>query len=174
MEIMLRCAVPDRPGALAELAGVIGAVGADIQAVDVVDHVDGVALDDLVVVVTDPHRLRALLDRVGELPDITVVHAAPSRGHPGDSVTRFAVGLEAVLSGAMEPVEGVRTLAGGLLRATTADVVDPSEAPTEADGVLTVPFTDRCLVLRRDYPFTDTERARATALARVCAEAAAR
>jgi acetolactate synthase regulatory subunit len=174
VEIMLRCAVPDRPGALAELAGVIGATGADIEAVDVVDTVDGVALDDLVVVVADPRHLRALLDKIAALPDVEVVHAAPSRGAPGDAVTRLAVGLESVLTGAMGADDGLATLAGGLLRADAVEVVDAEAAPRERDGVLVVPIGARRVVVRRSYAFTRTERERVLALVRVCAEAARR
>jgi hypothetical protein len=172
MEIILRCAVPDRPGALAELAGVIGACGADIQAVDVVDHVDGLALDDLVVVVTDARHLRALLDRIREVPGLRLVHAAPSRGHPGDAVTRLAMSLQGVLSGAMTADHGVAALTGGLLRADAVDIMAPDDAPDERTGVLVVPLGTQRVVLRRSYPFTPTERQRAMALVRVCEEAA--
>jgi len=54
---MLRCSVPDRPGALAVLAGTIGEAGGDIQAVDVVEHGESDALDDLVVVFDDVQQL---------------------------------------------------------------------------------------------------------------------
>lgn len=171
---MLRCAMPDRPGALAELAGLIGECGSDIEAVDVVEVVDGIALDDLVIIVTGPRHLRDLLDRVAELPEVSVVHAAPSRGHPGDAVTRMAVGLESVLTGAMEPDHGVATLVGGLLRADAVELVPFDDAPRERDGVLVIAYGDRRAVISRGYPFTQAERERATALVRVCAEAARR
>lgn len=174
MEISLRCAVPDRPGALAELAGVIATCGGDIEAVDVVEVTDGIALDDLVVVVSDPAHLRRLLGALAEVDDVEVVHAAPSRGHPGDAVTRFAVGLEAVLNGAMDPERGVTTLLGGLLRADEVEIVSSEDAPDEDAGVLIVPVASGRLVLRRSFAFTDTERGRAAALARVCAEAGRR
>lgn len=174
VEIILRCAIPDRPGALAELAGVIGASGADIQAVDVIDHVDGVALDDLVVVVESPRHLRDLLDRIAELADVDVVHAAPSRGHPGDAVTRLAMGLQSVLDGSMDPDHGIATLAGGLLRADAVDIVAADAAPAERSGVLVVPAGDRRVVVRRSYAFTATERERALAVIRACHEATRR
>lgn len=172
MEIILRCAVPDRPGALAELAGVVGEAGGDIEAVDVVDVVDGRALDDLVVVLASPAQLRDLLDRLRAVPDVTVVHAGPSRGHPGDGVTRLAVGLGAILSGAMDPDHGVEALAGGLLRADTVELVAVEEAPPESECVAVATLGDRRVVVRRGYALTPTERERLRALVRVCAEAA--
>lgn len=172
MEVVVRCSVPDRPGALAALAGAIGQAGGDIQAVDVVEQSGREALDDLVVVVDDATQLSALLDRVREVPGLTLVHAGPSRGHPGDAVTRLAVGLEAVLNGAMTLDSGVQTLLGGLLRASSAEIVPADRAPGGTDKRLVLPFDDRALVLSRDYRFTSTERERAQALLRVALEAA--
>lgn len=168
---MLRCAIPDRPGALAGLAGAIGAAGGDILAVDVVEHDGGRALDDLVVLLPGGD-MRRLLDGIGRLEGVEVVHAGPSRGHPGDAAIRLAVGLEAVLGGAMAPERGVVTIIGGLLRVREATLVPAGEAPRERDGVLVVPLDARALVLRRDYRFTRTERERALAVARLCQEVA--
>jgi hypothetical protein len=168
MEVMLRCTMTDRPGSLAALTHAIGEAGGDIQAVDVVEHDGGVALDDLVVVVRSGAHLRALLDQLGELEGVEVVHAGPSRGHPGDAVTRLAVGLEAVLNGAMAPSQGVTTLLGGLLRVTSAELVRAPHAPADGDSTMVLPFGAHVLVLTREYRFTSTERHRAAALARLC------
>jgi hypothetical protein len=170
VEISMRCAVDDRPGALAHLAGAIAAVGADIEAVDVVDAEGGKALDDLVVVVRDPGHLRELLAALERLDDVEVVHAGPSRGHPGDAVTRMAVGLQSILNGAMDPERGVTTLLAGLLRADDVTIVPREEAPPEADGLLLVPMPPRVVVVRRAYAFCRTEEERALALVRACAE----
>jgi hypothetical protein len=173
VEIMLRCAVADRPGALAELAGVIGGTGADIESLEVVHVEDGTALDDLVCVVRDPQHLRELLAAVEALPQVEVVHASLSRGHPGDAVTRLAVGLEAIITGAMPPERGLTTLLGGLLHAEEV-VLTPAElAPAERKGVMVVPFGEARVALRRSYAFSATERSRALALLRICEQAVA-
>lgn len=170
----MRVALPDRPGALARLARAIGDAGVDIAAVDVVEAADGVALDDLVVVVEDPSALRGLVDAIAALEGVDLVHAGPSRGQPGDAVSRLALGLESLLNGAMTVDDGIRTLVGGLLRADLAELVPAAEAPRrENDRVVVLPVDDRVLVVRRDYRFTDTERSRAAAIVNVCVEAAA-
>jgi len=171
MEIMLRCSVPDRPGALGELTGAIGRFGGDIQAVEVVETEDGRALDDLVIVV-EPEGLTRLMDGVRGLPDVEVVHVGPSRGHPGDAVTRLALGLQSLLDGAMTEENGVSALVGGLLRADSVDLVPAREAPRGNARTLVLPFDDRALVVRRVYRFTDTERERTEALVRVTLQAA--
>ncbi|MGH8907350.1 MAG: ACT domain-containing protein [Egibacteraceae bacterium] len=171
MEILLRCAVPDRPGALAALAGAIGSAGGDIEAVDVVESEDGTALDDLFVRVSGPEGLRAVVENVRAVEGVKLIHAGPSRGHPGDAVTRAAIGLEAILSGAMTIEHGVEALVGGLLRATRVTFEAPDDAPACNDRVLVLPFAGHALVLRRDYRFTETEIDRARSLLRVCREA---
>ncbi|HWH31733.1 MAG TPA: hypothetical protein VNU01_03580, partial [Egibacteraceae bacterium] len=156
MEIMMRVAVPDRPGALAALAGAIGEQGGDIQAVEVVDHAQGEALDDLVVWIDGPERLRALVACVDELDGFRLVHAGPSRGHPGDAVTRVAMGLGALLDTSMTEDHALVTLVGGLLRADSAEMLPAEDAPRADAKTLVLPFADRVLVARRDYRFTET------------------
>ncbi|HUH08067.1 MAG TPA: ACT domain-containing protein [Egibacteraceae bacterium] len=163
MEVMLRCAVHDRPGALAELAGAIAGFGGDIQGVDVVESADGQALDDLLVVIDAP-QLSALLNNLEASDDVEVVHVGPSRGHPGDGVARLAVGFEALLTGAMAPDHGVAALLSGLLRASSADLVPAQDAPRAGERVLILAVDHRVLVLRRDYRFTRAERDRAAAV----------
>ncbi len=168
MEIMLRCELADRPGSLAALAGAISEAGGDIQAVNIVDvSRDGRVLDDLVVVVDQP-QIGELLERVRALESVDLVHAGPSRGHPGDAVTRLAVGLEALLLGTMERARAVSTLVGGLLRADAAELLDRRDAPPPDGRTLVLTFDDRYLVVKRAYRFTEAERERADALLRLC------
>lgn len=170
MELMLRCALPDRPGALARLASAISAVGGDIHAVDVVEHCDGRALDDLEIILAEG-RVPMLLDRLRSLDGVTVIHAGPSRGHPGDAVTRLSIGIEALLDGSAEPRRGVATLIGGMLRARSAQFVARVDVPDSAHHVLTLEAGEELLVLQRDYRFTDSERDRAQALLRLARRA---
>lgn len=172
MELMLRCALPDRPGALARVASAISAVGGDIQAVDVVEHRDGRALDDLEIVL-DAEHIPLLLDRLTALDGVSVIHAGPSRGQPGDAVTRLSIGIESLLDGSAEARRGVSTLIGGLLRARRAEFVPASQAPRDDQRVLVLDVGDEALVLHRDYRFTETERARARALLRLARRAVA-
>lgn len=172
MEIVLRCALSDRPGALAALAGAVAEAGGDIQSVEVLEHDGGEALDDLVVVI-QPDALGNLLDRLAGMPDVELLHAGPSRGHPGDAVSRLAIGFEALLVGTMPPERAIVTLVGGLLRATSAEVCSPVDAPRGGRRTLVVPLDDMVLVVRRDHPFTATERERAATVAQACIRAAA-
>jgi hypothetical protein len=172
MELMLRCALPDRPGALAQVASAISTVGGDIQSVDVVEHENGRALDDLEVVLEAEH-IPLLLDRLTALDGVSVIHAGPSRGQPGDAVMRLSIGIESLLDGSAEARRGMSTLIGGLLRARRAEFVAPSQVPHDDERVLVLDAGDEVLVVRRDYRFTETERDRARALLRLARRAVA-
>ena len=172
MELVLRCEVDDIPGRLAILAGVIGDAGGDIQAVDVVGKGgDGRVLDD-VIVVGEPEVVRAVVDAVAAADAVRLIHAGPSRGHPGDAVTRLAVGLEALFSGSADFDRGLRTLVSGLLQASSVGLVAAGQAPEATRRRLVLPLDSRVLVVARDYPFTDAELDRARSLVRLCLLAA--
>lgn len=169
---MLRCAVEDEPGRLAALAGAIGTAGGDIQAVTVVETDGRTAVDDLHVVVPDD-GLGRVLDSVQAVEGLRMLYAGPSRGHPGDAVSRLAVIVESLLSGAMAPDEGVRALVGGLLHASSIELLHHRDAaPVRDPRVLRIEYDDRVLVARREYPFTDSERQRGLDLVRLCQHAA--
>lgn len=172
MEVIVRVCVPDRPGALATVAAAFADAGADIEAVDVVESRDGVALDDLVVVI-ERGSVRALIDRIEALDEVDLVHVGPSRGLPGDAVSRLALGFESLLNGAMASDHALQVLVGGLLRATSADLVEVKGAPRAGEKTLVLPVDDRVLVVRRDYRFTETERSRAAAIVSACVIASA-
>lgn len=172
MELMLRCSLPDRPGELAKVASAISAVGGDIQAVDVVEHSDDRALDDIELKL-DADRIPSLLHRLSALDGVQVVHAGPSRGHPGDAVTRLSIGIESLLDGSAEPRRGLLTLIGGLLRARNAEYVKHGDAPNGDLRALALDTGDEVLLIQRDYRFTSTERERAEALLRLALRAIA-
>jgi hypothetical protein len=172
MELMVRCALPDRPGELAKIASAISASGGDIQAVDVVEHSDGRVLDDIELLL-DPDQVSSLLARLRLLDGVEVIHAGPSRGRPGDAVTRLSIGIESLLDGSAEARRGLRTLIGGLLHARSAEFVDPDAVPHDDPCSLVLDAGSELLVLQRDYRFTSTERQRAEALLRLAVRAIA-
>jgi hypothetical protein len=168
MEVMLRCELTDRPGGLAELAQAVSDAGGDIESIEIVgDGRDGRVLDDLVVL-GDADTLRGVVKAIGDHPHVRLVHAGPSRGHPGDAVTRLAVGLEALLTGSSSPDRGLITLVGGLLQAGSAELVEAGEAPAGDRRQMVLPIGGRMLVIARDYAFTDAEHERARSLVRLC------
>ncbi|WP_370326539.1 hypothetical protein [Euzebya sp.] len=171
MEVFLRCEIPDVPGRLATLAGAIGESGGDIQAVEVVQRTPDTVIDDLWVQTRD---LATMVEHIEALEDTAIVHTGPSRGLPGDAVARLSTGIDALLSGAMSPEDGLPTLIGGLLFADSAELVEPHEWPTKRNRrVLRLQVVGGVLVLRREYRFLDAEIQRAHQVLTVCERAAA-
>jgi hypothetical protein len=115
MRIVLRVALPDRPGALAEVAAAVGGCGADIAALEVVARADGVAVDDLCLdSPVGPQRLRSAVERV-----------AGARVEAVRGVERFRdlgapVALAAALAEAAEPEARLGALLAGLPHALWA------------------------------------------------------
>lgn len=170
MEVLLRCELSDVPGMLATLAGAVAEASGDIQAVEIVGRSDGKVIDDLWVRTRD---LRALVSHVKAVDGVKLIHAGPSRGLPIDSTIRLATGIETLLSGAATPEQGVTTVIGGLLHASSAEMVPVAERPSGKNRrVLALPVNGKVLVLQRDYRFHDAEAHRARRMLAVLETAA--
>ncbi|MEE8599891.1 ACT domain-containing protein [Euzebya tangerina] len=167
MEVFIRCEIPDVPGALATLAGAIAEAGGDILAVEVAETGPETVIDDLWVTTQD---IATLKDTIEHMADATLIHASPSRGLPGDATARLAAGIDALLTGAMSPEDGLPTLIGGLLRAQSAEmsVVGPEKKNRR---MLALPVSNGVLVLEREYRFLDSESQRARQIITVCEHA---
>lgn len=81
---LIRVRVPDRPGALGLVASRIGALKGDIVGVEVLDRNDGVALDELAVVLPDAELIPAVTREIDEVDGVTtesvnIVDALPER-----------------------------------------------------------------------------------------------
>jgi len=64
---LIRVRVPDRPGALGLVASRIGAVKADIVGIEIVDRYDGIALDELAVVLPDASLVPTVEREIAEV-----------------------------------------------------------------------------------------------------------
>ena len=84
MRYVLRVSLPDRPGALGEVASAVGQAGIDIVSLDVIDRTDGVAIDEIRVdgdVAAD--RIRVVFEQsagvvVEALDPVRIAHADQS------------------------------------------------------------------------------------------------
>ena len=70
--VVVRVRVPDRPGALGLVASRIGSLRGDIVAVDVRERVDGVAVDEFAVRLTDVDLIPALVREIQEVDGTAV------------------------------------------------------------------------------------------------------
>lgn len=65
--MLIRVRVPDRPGALGLVASRIGAVKGDIVGIEVMDRHDGIALDQLAVILPDPDLIPTVEREIAEV-----------------------------------------------------------------------------------------------------------
>lgn len=64
---VVRIRLPDRPGALGQVASRIGAVGGDIVAIDILDRSEGRAVDEFVVELAGEHLVDLLSSEIHEV-----------------------------------------------------------------------------------------------------------
>lgn len=92
---LIRVRVPDRPGALGLVASRIGSLKGDIVGIEVLDRQDGIALDELAVVLPDADLIPAVTREINEVDgaeaeSISIVEALPE---PRLDAVRSAISL---------------------------------------------------------------------------------
>jgi len=78
---VLRIRLPDRPGALGQVASRIGAVGGDIVAIDILDRADGRAVDEFIVELADETLVELIVSEIHEVDGVSVEDIAPVESH---------------------------------------------------------------------------------------------
>jgi len=176
--------VQDSPGRLAVVAGALAGVGANILSLQVHPVGDGQVLDDFVVLApaaVDAERLAAAVVAVnGGAP-----HVAAAELHSLVDAPTHALSLAGRLGGSDSAAEGVtelRSVLAELLGARVDESADEEdEGVQDTRMVLRVPSSGSAgsvggagaggvLVLSRpEVPFTETEFARARAMAELAA-----
>lgn len=155
----VRTSLPDRPGTLADLAAACGRSGVNIQAIQVFPDASSVT-DELVLQVPPDwtgEQVRALVGAAGaEVVSAIAVTTAALEDQP----TRYVQAVRAILA---QPAS-FPEIAAHLFDADVAPA-DGSEDVLEMNvgGAATIQ-------IRRQPPFTPTERARAAALAELVGE----
>jgi ACT domain-containing protein len=70
---LLRVSLPDRPGALGQVASRIGAVGGDIVAIDILSRGEGQAVDEFVVELAGEELMDLLHHEIHEVDGVRLV-----------------------------------------------------------------------------------------------------
>ena len=77
MLILVRVWLPDRPGALGQVASRIGAVRGDVLGIEILEVGGGRVIDELVVKLDDPALVDLLIAEVGAVDGVSVEHVRP-------------------------------------------------------------------------------------------------
>lgn len=127
---MLRLWLPDRPGALGQVASRIGALQGEIVGIDILERGAGRAIDELAVVLPDTGWLELLVSEIQQVDGVDVEDVRPVVGVVHDAgldaletaVTLVAAASEDDLVDAL--VDQARRVVGGEWAAVVA--LDPS------------------------------------------------
>jgi hypothetical protein len=117
--LVVRVWLPDRPGALGQVASRIGAVHADVTAIDILERGGGRAVDELVVAMPSSVSLELLAKEIGAVDGVAVEHIRAVEHERPDSPTailRLAAAVAEAPAG-----ERLATFVEGLLVAVDAD-----------------------------------------------------
>jgi hypothetical protein len=117
--MVLRLWLPDRPGALGQVASRIGSVHGDVTAIDILERGGGRVIDELVVALPESVSVDLLAKEVGAVDGVAVEHVRAIGDERPDSATAL-LQLAADVAGAPRH-HRLAALVTGLLGAVDGD-----------------------------------------------------
>lgn len=132
MLLRVRVMLPDRPGALGQVARTLGVCGADIVQVVVLERLGGRAVDDFTVVWPTGGQVERLLAGLGAVPGVRVdglwrtSGAAATGGHEAQLLAQLAGNPEDGLATLVDAVPGLLAADWAAAVAVPPDWADPS------------------------------------------------
>ncbi|MGD9702098.1 MAG: hypothetical protein AB7Q42_06670 [Acidimicrobiia bacterium] len=94
---VVRVWVPDRPGALGQVASRIGAVHGDVVGIDILERGAGMAIDELVVTLASDDLVDLLVSEIGEVDGVAVEEIRPvAAGRPETAIVALEIAARLV------------------------------------------------------------------------------
>ncbi|GIM90509.1 amino acid-binding protein [Paractinoplanes toevensis] len=127
MLLRVRVTLPDRPGALGQVARTLGVAGADIVQVIVLERLGGRAVDDFTVVWPGASRVERLLAGLAAIPGVQVdgvwkaIGAPVNGGHDAELLAQVAA----------NPADGLATLVDAMPGLLAADWAAAAVVPAD-------------------------------------------
>jgi hypothetical protein len=119
--VVVRVWLPDRPGALGQVASRIGSVRGDLLAIEILEVGGGRVIDELVVALPDPSLVDLMMTEVHAIDGVSVEHVRETHdGHVDASVLSLSATAELAES---EPEHRVQRFVDGVERITEASWV---------------------------------------------------
>jgi len=119
--VVVRVWLPDRPGALGQVASRVGAVKGDVLGIEILEVGGGRVIDELVVALPDETLVDLMVNEVHAIDGVSVEHVRRVDGDHSEGGL-LALALAAELAEA-EPSKRVDVLVDGVARLTEADWV---------------------------------------------------
>lgn len=117
--VVVRVWLPDRPGALGQVASRVGAVKGDVLGIEILEVGGGRVIDELVVALPDDTLVDLMVAEVHAIDGVSVEHVRPVVGDHSDGGL-LALSLAAELA-ETDHDERVSALLDGVTRITEAD-----------------------------------------------------
>ena len=127
MLLRVRVTLPDRPGALGQVARTLGVAGADIVQVVVLERLGGRAVDDFTVVWPGASRVERLLAGLAAIPGVQVDGVWKAIGAPVSG----AHDAELLAQVAANPADGLATLVDAVPGLLAADWAAAAVVPAD-------------------------------------------
>ncbi len=83
--VVVRVWLPDRPGALGQVASRIGSVKGDVLAIEILEVGGGRVIDELVVALSDDTLVDLMVNEVHAIDGVSVEHVRPIEGGHSDA-----------------------------------------------------------------------------------------
>lgn len=138
MLLRVRVTLPDRPGALGQVARTLGVAGADIVQVIVLERLGGRAVDDFTVVWPGAGRVERLLAGLAAIPGVQVdgvwkaIGAPVNGGHDAELLAQVAANPADGLATLVDAVPGLLAADWAAAAVVPADWAARSSAPSVA------------------------------------------
>lgn len=135
MLLRVRVTLPDRPGALGQVARTLGVAGADIVQVVVLERLGGRAVDDFTVVWPGASRVERLLAGLAAIPGVQVdgvwqaIGAPVSGGHDAELLAQVAANPADGLATLVDAVPGLLAADWAAAAVVPADWAERTAAP---------------------------------------------
>ena len=145
MLLRVRVTLPDRPGALGQVARTLGVAGADIVQVVVLERLGGRAVDDFTVVWPGASRVERLLAGLAAIPGVQVdgvwkaIGAPVNGGHDAELLAQVAANPADGLATLVDAMPGLLAADWAAAAVVPADWASRSSAPRSLPGVAVEP-----------------------------------
>ncbi|WP_250038129.1 amino acid-binding protein [Paractinoplanes maris] len=146
MLLRVRVTLPDRPGALGQVARTLGVAGADIVQVVVLERLGGRAVDDFSVVWPGAARVERLLAGLAAIPGVQVdgvwkaIGAPVSGGHDAELLAQVAANPADGLATLVDAVPGLLAADWAAAAFVPADWAARADAPRTLDSEPTIAY----------------------------------
>ncbi|GAB7043028.1 MULTISPECIES: ACT domain-containing protein [Catenuloplanes] len=139
MLLRVRVTLPDRPGALGQVARTLGVAGADIVQVVVLERLGGRAVDDFTVVWPGAARVERLMAGLAAIPGVQVdgvwraIGAPVAGGHDAELLAQVAANPSDGLATLVDAVPGLLAADWAAAAMVPADWASRAAAPRTED-----------------------------------------